>query len=111
MQQEDEIADAHPDAGHDLGVTRHCAFASPGPEPRTEARMIEKPCLQLRRGPRKARQRQQHEVCSWKQGHHDADETDTDEHQRSEEHTSELQSLMRHSYAVFCLKKKKQHTT
>src|SRR3546814_3884763 len=28
--------------------------------------------------------------------------------QRSEEHTSELQSLMRISYAVFCLKKKKQ---
>src|SRR3546814_10631369 len=27
---------------------------------------------------------------------------------RSEEHTSELQSLMRNSYAVFCLKKKKQ---
>src|SRR3546814_3461130 len=27
---------------------------------------------------------------------------------RSEEHTSELQSLMRLSYAVFCLKKKKQ---
>src|SRR3546814_6312381 len=26
---------------------------------------------------------------------------------RSEEHTSELQSLMRNSYAVFCLKKKK----
>src|SRR3546814_10828874 len=26
---------------------------------------------------------------------------------RSEEHTSELQSLMRHSYGVFCLKKKK----
>src|SRR3546814_4668024 len=30
---------------------------------------------------------------------------------RSEEHTSELQSLMRISYAVFCLKKKKEHTT
>src|SRR3546814_5851337 len=30
---------------------------------------------------------------------------------RSEEHTSELQSLMRISYAVFCLKKKKQHKT
>src|SRR3546814_16739885 len=29
-------------------------------------------------------------------------------HQRSEEHTSELQSLMRISYAVFCLKKKKK---
>src|SRR3546814_10323038 len=36
------------------------------------------------------------------------------ERRRSEEHTSELQSLMRISYAVFCLKKKKQeehHTT
>src|SRR3546814_6788273 len=30
---------------------------------------------------------------------------------RSEEHTSELQSLMRISYAVFCLKKKKQTET
>src|SRR3546814_8352423 len=30
---------------------------------------------------------------------------------RSEEHTSELQSLMRISYAVFCLKRKKQHLT
>src|SRR3546814_1783611 len=30
---------------------------------------------------------------------------------RSEEHTSELQSLMRISYAVFCLKKKTKHKT
>src|SRR3546814_1446471 len=30
---------------------------------------------------------------------------------RSEEHTSELQSIMRSSYAVFCLKKKKTRTT
>src|SRR3546814_8253092 len=30
---------------------------------------------------------------------------------RSEEHTSELQSLMRSSYAVFCLKKKKNNYT
>src|SRR3546814_4954540 len=30
--------------------------------------------------------------------------------ERSEEHTSELQSLMRISYAVFCLKKKKHKT-
>src|SRR3546814_9211136 len=37
---------------------------------------------------------------------HPADET-TDRAGRSEEHTSELQSLMRISYAVFCLKKKK----
>src|SRR3546814_10030891 len=31
--------------------------------------------------------------------------------ERSEEHTSELQSLMRHSYAVFCLQKKTIQTT
>src|SRR3546814_1645850 len=30
---------------------------------------------------------------------------------RSEEHTSELQSLMRNSYAVFCLKKKKSRAS
>src|SRR3546814_1534492 len=37
---------------------------------------------------------------------------DQRQHLRSEEHTSELQSLMRISYAVFCLKKKtKKHTT
>src|SRR3546814_1308822 len=34
-----------------------------------------------------------------------------DTHGRSEEHTSELQSLMRISYAVFCLKKKKKNNT
>src|SRR3546814_7676827 len=33
------------------------------------------------------------------------------EEKRSEEHTSELQSLMRISYAVFCLKKKKTYDT
>src|SRR3546814_4753812 len=32
-----------------------------------------------------------------------------DRNHRSEEHTSELQSLMRISYAVFCLKKKKKN--
>src|SRR3546814_2179444 len=38
----------------------------------------------------------------------DADQTDKG---RSEEHTSELPSLMRTSYAVFCLKKKKPNLT
>src|SRR3546814_1589976 len=38
-----------------------------------------------------------------------ADLDSPDHHGRSEEHTSELQSLMRISYAVFCLKKKKKH--
>src|SRR3546814_6373552 len=33
---------------------------------------------------------------------------DPTDHRRSEEHTSELQSLMRISYAVFCLKKKQR---
>src|SRR3546814_4180672 len=35
-------------------------------------------------------------------------QTEPNPYERSEEHTSELQSLMRISYAVFCLKKKKQ---
>src|SRR3546814_10074714 len=34
-----------------------------------------------------------------------------DRQERSEEHTSELQSLMRISYAVFCLKKQNNNTT
>src|SRR3546814_6902244 len=38
-----------------------------------------------------------------------AAEIDTFAQTRSEEHTSELQSLMRISYAVFCLKKKKSN--
>src|SRR3546814_2552207 len=37
-----------------------------------------------------------------------ATENEEIKNRRSEEHTSELQSLMRISYAVFCLKKKKQ---
>src|SRR3546814_2176744 len=39
---------------------------------------------------------------------HDARRFVAATHRRSEEHTSELQSLMRISYAVFCLKKKKK---
>src|SRR3546814_3872009 len=39
----------------------------------------------------------------------DADQINDIMEGRSEEHTSELQSLMRISYAVFCLKKKKTH--
>src|SRR3546814_3679763 len=42
------------------------------------------------------------------QARHDQHETDAAV--RSEEHTSELQSLMRISYAVFCLKKKTRQT-
>src|SRR3546814_10040937 len=39
----------------------------------------------------------------------EAENADEQDHVRSEEHTSELQSLMRISYAVICLKKKKIH--
>src|SRR3546814_5763535 len=53
----------------------------------------------------------------WRAGHDQrcgpADRAPTAQHcahARSEEHTSELQSLMRISYAVFCLKKKIQDT-
>src|SRR3546814_3467933 len=43
--------------------------------------------------------------CFWSRPH-DAFSNCRRNHDRSEEHTSELQSLMRISYAVFCLKKK-----
>src|SRR3546814_8623557 len=39
----------------------------------------------------------------------DIDALGVESHGRSEAHTSELQSLMRHSYAVFCLNKQHQH--
>src|SRR3546814_9565310 len=44
-------------------------------------------------------------LCNWRSGSLDK------RRGRSEEHTSELQSLMRKSYAVFCLKKKTQKRT
>src|SRR3546814_1777225 len=47
-----------------------------------------------------------HGSCSWPQSQHQFRQFS-----RSEEHTSELQSLMRISYAVFCLKKKTLCTT
>src|SRR3546814_6200799 len=46
-----------------------------------------------------------HKLCHTLGGRFDMPHAET---HRSEEHTSELQSLMRISYAVFCLKKKKQ---
>src|SRR3546814_8580667 len=42
--------------------------------------------------------------------HQRHDQPEQQEDHRSEEHTSELQSLMRISYAVFCLKKKNKYT-
>src|SRR3546814_9788074 len=55
------------------------------------------------------------QACGWKPyrmlsptGMAEADPAADNSTPRSEEHTSELQSLMRISYAVFCLKKKKK---
>src|SRR3546814_5382992 len=45
-----------------------------------------------------------------RQGHDKSPSVRDERRGRSEEHTSELQSLMRISYAVFCLKKKKPTT-
>src|SRR3546814_9817130 len=67
-------------------VGRHADIGQPG---RVEARQIGT----LRQDTKRARQRSR------------------TEQRRSEEHTSELQSLMRISYAVFCLKKKTRITT
>src|SRR3546814_2650179 len=61
--------------------------ASEQPLPVTHSDMTMEPCLILN----------QSTVCA-----------EDSSGNRSEEHTSELQSLMRISYAVFCLKKKKQ---
>src|SRR3546814_8367734 len=47
---------------------------------------------------------------SWRRGLFHAQGQGHGARLRSEEHTSELQSLMRISYAVFCLKKKKKNT-
>src|SRR3546814_9712949 len=48
-------------------------------------------------------------LCKRAEGHHFAGcISNLEVEHRSEEHTSELQSLMRISYAVFCLKKKKK---
>src|SRR3546814_3850533 len=62
-------------------------------------------------GPRDQRRlsRLQREVHALEQNPVGAQASDILKRKRSEEHTSELQSLMRISYAVFCLKKKTHH--
>src|SRR3546814_14876240 len=62
--------------------------------PRARVRLVGGLCRDTGRGRLDARSRRVGDAREW---------------QRSEEHTSELQSLMRISYAVFCLKKKKMY--
>src|SRR3546814_1912409 len=70
------------------------------PKADTTASLQPRPILQQMA--RDSQRRRRHEGCA-----HVARER----HGRSEEHTSELQSLMRSSYAVFCLKKKRHIRT
>src|SRR3546814_10579719 len=79
------VGNGHAFTSHHEQLIRRCHFATRGPQPQLLATQV----LELLR-----------EACErFVQAH------------RSEEHTSELQSLMRISYAVFCLKKKKPNTT
>src|SRR3546814_6366809 len=80
------------------------------------------PCLprsvslgRVRTGPGRTATASSRWGASWARGSrrsaassHSRSDSPPDGFRRSEEHTSELQSLMRISYAVFCLKKKKK---
>src|SRR3546814_3162002 len=82
--------------------TRRLVIAAKFGRPGAEADLRHR--LQRHRGPARGRNRQildRREAAARVFGQEHAD-------RRSEEHTSELQSLMRISYAVFCLKKKKK---
>src|SRR3546814_5988401 len=79
-----------------------CSSDLPGPDPIDWLRVLP-PRLQLLR-------RMHENFCrrGSKRLFQELDDFTQQGGERSEEHTSELQSLMRISYAVFCLKKKKQ---
>src|SRR3546814_7156337 len=97
---------------------RQCndAHAAEPPAPPVIRRWCRPTTLPARAGPsRQSVSRHDHKPCTrWDQvapgrtPASPATRPSTDD--RSEEHTSELQSLMRISYAVFCLKKKKKQT-
>src|SRR3546814_7882872 len=57
------------------------------------------------------RDRNQGQGIEGRADHVEGEPVNVSHRQRSEEHTSELQSLMRISYAVFCLKKTNNHAT
>src|SRR3546814_1948741 len=91
------------------GITRLCCRMLRCRKPRPgEARVLAPARCRGRRGPRKTVQAQE------RAGSGSAvafEQLAPGAQRRSEEHTSELQSLMRISYAVFCLKKTKQDNT
>src|SRR3546814_5311995 len=92
-------------AGQEQAVRRHCAILC-GPAQERDSGILRHQGLQL--GLRLAEGEHAGSVID----EHAAEGSELVverhvQHARSEEHTSELQSLMRISYAVFCLKKKK----
>src|SRR3546814_6840720 len=76
---------------------------------RTDTRFPYTTLFRSLRALRSARDRSQPLLLPRCRGRRTLGGTDRPHTQRSEEHTSELQSLMRISYAVFCLKKKKNY--
>src|SRR3546814_3855658 len=87
------------------GVHRNpLAVTMPPPEPLKGAQLAE---FRAQTGPALARIRQFEDIIYAEVGDEAKDKRVASA--RSEEHTSELQSLMRISYAVFCLKKKKTY--
>src|SRR3546814_6173784 len=83
----------------DVGAPALSQKKSAAPTPKPDAT----PCRRQRR-PKSWRAAS---IAAWPSAMHAASAASG----RSEEHTSELQSLMRNSYAVFCLKKKKKLKT
>src|SRR3546814_5089059 len=81
-------------------VSRRFHWRVPGREPRADVHAAAPEAAQVLR----PRHRGRHCAAGSDPGRHGAS-------LRSEEHTSELQSLMRISYAVFCLKKKHKTDT
>src|SRR3546814_2341384 len=83
------------------------SFAPCGPAPKMAARWLNSPCRFSRLDRAVTAVRVNTPAASPQINHSPAHSR---ENSRSEEHTSELQSLMRHSYAVFCLKKTNDKT-
>src|SRR3546814_10736602 len=91
---------------------RSTAAGGPRPRPRLRAKasVARRTLVQSGREASRAGANLADEPAATASGHHRLRDPRSDR-SRSEEHTSELQSLMRISYAVFCLKKKKQYQT
>src|SRR3546814_2691401 len=94
--------------GVDAAVAEQVDAHLPGLETRRDEQRVHH-VLKQRFGLGIAQDRLRHRGAHRHGKHREQGQQDT-ENGRSEEHTSELQSLMRISYAVFCLKKKSKHT-